>query len=118
MMTAFEFAGGLASALPGTDPLVVALQLAPLQGRVLLGNSTHDDPFLEQQLKTRRTAMGIFQREWTLPREELKKKVATQWIREEVQRTWRPVAADTIRGFFERFGWDPGEQRIRTWANL
>jgi hypothetical protein len=42
-------------------------------------------------------------------------KVEKTWIREEVQATWRPIAHEAIRSFFERFGWDPGEERLSRW---
>ena len=115
---AFEFAAGLGASLPGVDPIVLRLTLEPLSGRVLMGSASVEDPFLDQQLNTRQTAMSKFEREWTLPREELKKKVEKTWVREEVQKTWRPIALDAMRGFYDRFGWDPGDARLRRWANL
>lgn len=116
IVEAFEFAAGLAASLPGTKPMVLTLSLEPLKGRILMGGASLDDPFLDQQLKTRRTEMAKFERDWTLPREELKKMVEKTWVRQEVQKTWRPIAFKAMQEFFDRFGWDPGDARLRRWA--
>jgi hypothetical protein len=113
---AFAIAAGLVSSEPGTEPFVLRLSLEPAKDRTLMGNATIEDPFLPQHLKTRRTAMSVFEREWILPRTDLKRKTEATWIRQDVHRSWQPLAREAIREFFDRFGWDPGAERLARWT--
>jgi len=101
----FQFAAGLASALPGADGMIVSLTASPMAQRELLSPLSFDDLAFDFELRGRRTLMDAFRDQRAYSREDLRSSSTTIAMR---------VAAE----FFDRFGLNVDEDRLRRWVRL